>query len=345
MPTSKPRVYVVQPVPAEALAELRRIAAVEVVPHFDRAISRDELLAGVRGCEYLWALGEIPVDGEVMDAGPLRFIAIMEILSRAVDVHAATQRAIPVSSLANLDIITTSTAEHVMALTLALARRLAAAERLVRDRGWAQYQSMALLGTLLDGKELGIVGLGNVGRKLARRARRMGMRVTYTDRSRFDERIERRLAVQWRELDDLLRAADVVALTPTLTASSVGLIDGRRLAMMKPTAYLVNTSRGQVVDEAALVAALAAERIAGAALDVFETEPPTPGGGPRDELLGMQNVLLTPHLGTATREARSAMAASVVADLGAAIAGGRPNTVINPEVYGRPPRAPADRIG
>jgi len=345
MLSSKPRVFVLQPVPGEAIARLRRIATVDVFPRRDRTITRDELIAGVDGCEYLWALGEIPVDGEVMDAGPLRFIAIMEILSRAVDVEAATQRGIPVSSLPNLEVITTSTAEHTLALILALARRLRDAERLIRAGKWRQYQSEALLGTLLEGKVLGIVGLGNVGRKVARRAQAMEMRITYTDRSRLDEATERALGVEWRALDDLLREADLVVLTATLTASSVGLIDARRLALMKPSALLVNTSRGRIVDEAALVEALAGKVIAGAALDVFETEPPIAGGGPRVVLHGMEIVLLTPHLGTATHEARSTMAASIVSDLSDAIAGRRPGTVINPEVYGEAPSVAPERIG
>jgi len=345
MHATVPRVFVVQPVPDATVAELRRLASVEVFPSVDRAITHAELLEGVRGCQYLWALGEIPVDGEVMDAGPLKFIAIMEILSRAVDLRAATSRGIPVTALVNLDVITTSTAEHAFALIAALARRLPAAERLLREGRWAQYQSMAVLGTMLEGKVLGIVGLGNVGRKLARRAQGSGMHVVYTDRSRFDGDVERSLAVEWRELDELMADSDVIALTPTLTASSIGLIDARRLALMKPTAYLVNTSRGPVVDNGALVTALADGRIAGAALDVFETEPPTPGGGPRPELLEFDNVILTPHRGTATREARAAMAATVVAALAAVIDGRRPENVINPEVYGEPARPSIGRIG
>jgi glyoxylate reductase len=345
MPPTLPKVFVIQAVPEEAVAVLRRVASVTVFPAFDRTISRTELLASARGCDYLWALGEIPVDGAVMDAGPLKMIAIMEILSRAVEVDAATARGIPVTTLPNLEIITTSTAELAFSLIQALTRRLPEADRLVRDDRWTQYQSMALLGTLLEGKVLGIVGLGNVGRKLARRAQGSGMRVVYTDRSRFDQATERRLDVGWLELDELMSESDVIALTPTLTASSVRLIDGRRLGLMKPTAYLVNTSRGPVLDEGALVDALAAGQLAGAALDVFETEPPTPGGGPRTELRRLDNVILTPHLGTATVEARREMALTVVANLEAAIAGRRPRDVINPEVYGDASAPALDRIG
>ncbi len=252
------RVFIVQGVPEEALTDLRGLASVDMFEATDRIITRDELLARTEGCQFLWALGEVPVDAGVMAAADLRLIGIMEITSRAVDIPAATARGIPVTTLPNMDAVTTSTAEHTLALLLALARRLPDAERLLRDGHWAQYQSMALLGTRIAGKVLGIVGLGTVGRKLAARARACEMTVIYTDRQRFDEDLERALEVEWRDIDAVFREADFLALTPTLTASSRGLASAERLASMKPTAYLINTSRGAVVDEEALVRLLRA---------------------------------------------------------------------------------------
>jgi lactate dehydrogenase-like 2-hydroxyacid dehydrogenase len=340
----RPSVFIVQAVPEEALAELRAVASVEMFTALDRLISPAELLEAVRRCDYLWVLGEVPVGADAIDAGDLKLIAIMEILSRSVDIAAATARGIPVTTLPNLDAVTTSTAEHTLSLILAHARRLPEAERLLRDGRWAQYQSMALLGTRLAGKSLGIVGLGNVGRKLATYARAIGLRVLYTDRSRLPEQ-EAALGVEWRAIEALFAESDVVALTLTLTDSSRGLVGDRLLRLMKPDAFLVNTSRGQVVDEAAVVAALRERRIAGAALDVFETEPPTPGGGPRPELLELDNVILTPHLGTATRESRIEMARTVASGLIDAIEGRRPPNILNPEVYGEAPKPTLDRIG
>jgi glyoxylate reductase len=340
----RPSVFIVQSVPEEAITELRGVASVQMFTALDRTISREELLAAVRGCQYLWAFGEVPVDAAIIDAAELKLIAIMEILSRAVDIEAATARGIPVTTLPNLDAVTTSTAEHTLALILALARRLPQAEDLLRGGRWAQYQSMALLGTRLRGKSLGIVGLGNVGSDLARYAAALGMRILYSDRARFAD-LERSLGVEWRELDELFAESDVVALTLTLTRSSHRLVDRRLLELMKPDAHLVNTSRGPIVDEAALVAILEERRIAGAALDVFETEPPTPGGGPHPRLLELDNVILTPHLGTATRETRTEMASLVAAGIVAAIEGRRPSHLANPEVYGEEPRPALDRIG
>jgi phosphoglycerate dehydrogenase-like enzyme len=299
----------------------------------------------VDGCSYLIAFGEIPVDDEVMDAADLRLIALMEILSRAVDVAAATRRGIPVTALPNLDPITTSTAELTMALVLALARRLPDAIRVVHDGEWRTYQGMGVMGRLLHGATIGIVGFGNVGRKVAGRARAFGMSVLYTDRARFEAATEDEVGARWRELDDLFREADVVCLCTTLTESSRGLVDARRLALMKPTALLVNTSRGPVVEEPALVDALRAGRLAGAALDVFATEPPSPGGGPHPGLLELPNVILTPHIGTATVETRTEQARTAAAGIVAAIEGRRPDHVINPEVYGEAAMPRSDRIG
>jgi phosphoglycerate dehydrogenase-like enzyme len=243
-----------------------------------------------------------------------------------------------------MDAITTSTAEHTLGLILALARRLPEAEHLLRAGRWTQYQSIALLGRRLSGSVLGIVGLGAVGRKLAARARACEMTVIYTDRRRLHRDDERRLHVTWRDVDAIFREADFLALTPTLTTSSRGLASAERIGTMKSSAYLINTSRGQVLDERALAAALRERRLAGAALDVFEREPPILGGGPIRELLEQPNVILTPHLGTATIETRTEMARVVADGIRDAIAGRRPAHVINPEVFGEAARPPSERL-
>jgi glyoxylate reductase len=343
--TDRPVVFIVQAVPEAALGELRGVASVNMFPALDRIISREELIEGIRPSQFLWALGEVPVDAGVIDAAAdLRHIAIMEITSRAVDIPAATARGIPVTTLPNLDAVTTSTAEHTLCLLLALARRLPEAERQVREGRWVQYQSMSLLGTRLSGSVLGIVGLGTVGRKLAARARACEMAILYTDRERLDPDTEDRLGVEWRDVDAIFREADFLALTPILTTSTRGLASAKRLATMKASAYLINTSRGPVVDEHALAMLLRSGGIAGAALDVYRSEPPTPGGGPIRELLDLPNVILTPHLGTATLQSRTEMARTVATAIVDAIAGRRPAGVINPEVFGEAAAAPSERL-
>ena len=339
----RPRVFIVQAVPEEALQGLQAVASVEVFDHLDRLVSRQELLRAVRTCQYLWVLGEVPVDAEVMDAADLRLIAIMEIVSRSVDIAAATERGIPVTTLPNLPAVTTSTAEHTLALILALARRLPEAEAIVRGSRWRQYQSMALLGTRLAGKTLGIVGLGNVGRRVASYGRALGMQVVYSDRTRLID-AESSLGAAWRTLEALFEESDVIVVSATLTTSSRGLIDQRLLGRMRPQALFVNTARGQIVDEAALVDLLRERRIRGAALDVFAHEPPMPGGGPHAGLLDLDNVILTPHLGTATWESRIEMARTVADDIVAAIEGRRPPHIANPQVYGDPTPPSPERI-
>jgi glyoxylate reductase len=171
------------------------------------------------------------------------------------------------------------------------------------------------------------------------------MRVIYTKRTQLSPQEEKELNVEWREMEALFREADFVALTPTLTASSKGLVGERLLSLMKPTAILINTSRGAVIDEKALAKALKEGRIKGAGLDVFEREFPNPDPGPYSGLLEFPNVVVTPHIGSAARETREAMALRTVENLEAMIQGKRPPDLLNPEVFGEPPRDTGDRIG
>jgi glyoxylate reductase len=218
-------------------------------------------------------------------------------------------------------------------------------DRLLREKQWKQYQSMDFLTTRIFDKTLGIVGLGKIGKSLARRAQGCGMKVIYTKRTRLSPEEENHLHVEWRELENLFREADVVALTPTLTPDSKGLVGERLLSVMKPTAILINTSRGAVVDEKALAKALKEGWIRGAGLDVYEREFPNPDPGPFAGLLELPNVVVTPHIGSAARETREAMALRTVENLEAMIQGRRPPDLLNPEVFGEPPRDTGDRIG
>jgi glyoxylate reductase len=321
------RVFVTQPVAESALTRLRSMAEVTVNPDSSRVIARDRLIAGVRACDILFSLLHDPVDREVIAANPaLRAIASMSITPDNIDMAAATARRIPVTVVPALAV--ESTADIHFALLLAVARRLVEGHQAVRAGIFPGSQSNHLIGAGVHGKTIGLVGgRGRIGRAVAARARGFSMRILYCGPRPMEEADERHLGAEYVPLDRLLAEADFVSLHPRLTAATRHLIGAREFALMKPTAYLINTSRGAVVDEAALTAALAAKRIAGAGLDVFETEPRVAGA-----LTGLANVVLTPHLGSAVVEVRTAMAETVVDNIAAILAGRRPPNIVNPEV-------------
>lgn len=339
------KVFIPQPIPEVAVDRLKESAEVEMFPHVDRVISDEELLKTVNGKDYLYALGEVQYTEEVIEAAmpSLKGIAAQYIFPHFVDIKAATERRIPVTGIPNL--IYETTAELTFALVIGTAWRLPEADRVIREKQWKQYQSMAFLTTRICDKTLGIVGLGKIGRSLTKKAQGCGMGVIYTKRNRLSPEEEIQLNVEWRELEDLFREADVVALTPTLTPSSKGLVGERLLRLMKPTAILINTSRGAVVNEKALARALREGWIKGAGLDVYEREFPKPYPGPVPELLELPNVVVTPHIGAAARETREEMSLRTVENIEAMIQGRRPPDLLNPEVLGEPPLDKNDRIG
>ena len=259
------------------------------------------------------------IDDELVDAaGPqLRVVANYAVGYDNVDLEAVTRRGVIVSNTP--DVLTEATAELTMALLLALIRRVAEGDRLIRRREpWIWGPNM-MLGGGLAGRTLGIVGFGRIGRRVARLAEAHGMRIVHAGRS--------------DDLDAVLREADVVSLHVPLSEETRHLIDARALSLMKPTAFLVNTTRGPVVDEAALAAAVRESRIAGAALDVFEREPEV-----TEELLELENVVLTPHVGSATLETREAMGMLCVESLRAVLLEERvPANALNPEAVLRQP--------
>lgn len=242
------------------------------------------------------------VDDAFLDAGPgLRIVANVAVGYDNIDVPACTRRGVAVSNTPG--VLTDATADLTMGLLLMATRRLGEGDRLVRSgRPWAWGMFM-MLGTGLQGRRLGIVGMGAIGRAVAERARAFGMEIAYHNRSRLDPDVERRVGATLLPLDELLATSDIVSLHCPGGPTTRHLIDADALARMRPTAWLVNTARGTVVDEAALVAALEAGTIAGAALDVFEREPIVHPG-----LLDRDDVVLVPHLGSATQETRAAMA-------------------------------------
>jgi glyoxylate reductase len=310
----------------------------------DRMIDRPSLLSGVAGADHLWTLGDTPIDAEVMDAGPrLKGIATMALFPHAVDVEAATARGLPVTVVPQL--VTKTTCDLTMALILALAWRLLEADRFTREGRFHQEQSTSFLVPGLTGKTVGMIGLGEIGAEIAKRLRAFETRVIYTKRTRLDPDREAFLGVEWEpDRDRLLREADVVVIMATYNADTHAMIGARELGLMRRTAMFVNTARGRIVDEAALVAALRTGEIAGAGLDVYWNEPPRSEPSPSRELFELPNVILTPHIGTAARDTREAMSLAVVENLRAMVEGRRPPGVFNPEVYGEAALARSDRL-
>lgn len=340
-----PRVYIVQPIPPEPLERLRRLAEVDMFPHLDRRAEPSEIVEGVAEADYVFAIGENWIDAEVIaGARKLRMIGVMEIFPLAVDLDAATARGIPVTGLPHSSEITETTAEFTFALIGALSWRIVEADRFLREGQWIQYQSVVLPTDRLRGATLGVVGLGAIGRGVARRAQAAGMRIIYNDKTPLPASTEQALGVFWREIGDLFAEADVVVLSLALTSQTVDLVGAELISHMKPDALLVNTSRGRVLDEEALADALEEGRIRGAALDVHAWELPDHAPTPNPRLLALPNVILTPHIGTSARRNREWMAAQVVRNFELHLEGKRPLHVLNPEVYGEPP-LDHERIG
>ena len=321
------RIFVTQPVFESALARLRAVADVAVNTDARRVLPKDALIAGARSCDILFSLLHDPIDNEVIAANPgLRAITSMSITPDNIDVGAATARRIPVTVVPALAV--ESTADTHFALLLAVARRVVEGDALVRAGVFPGSQSNYLLGAGVHGKTIGLVGgRGRIGRAVAARARGFSMRVLYSGPRPMEKPAEKRLGAIRVPLDRLLAESDFVSLHPALNPQTHHLIGAREIALMKPTAFLVNTSRGAVVDEVALTAALVEKRIAGAGLDVFENEPHVDKA-----LTRLSNVTLTPHLGSAVHEVREVMANTVVDNILAILAGRRPPDIVNPEV-------------
>lgn len=314
---SRAIVAVTRALPAQALERLRASGAEVRVEELGRPLTVAELHRHVAGADALVAFLHDRVDGALLDAaGPrLRVVANVAVGHDNVDLAAAADRGVVVTNTPG--VLTDATADLTLALLLAATRRIGEGERLLRaGRPWS-WELGFLTGPALQGKLLGIVGLGEIGQAVARRARAFGMRIAYSGRRPVADAVAAELEATRMGFDELLAAADVVSLHCPLSPATHHLLDAPRLARMKPTAVLVNTARGPIVDEQALAAALRDGTIAAAALDVFEHEPRvTPA------LLELENVVLTPHLGSATIETRAAMA-SLAVDNALAVLGGQ----------------------
>ena len=324
---SRPKIFVTQPVAKSAIDRLRKIATVRVNPDSSRIIPKKALIAAVRKCDILFSLLHDKIDRDVMAANPkLRAVTSLSLTPDNIDVAEATRRKIPVTVVPR--IVAEATADVHFGLMLMVARRLVEGDRLVHKGGFPGSQSNHLAGAAVYGKTIGLIGGGGrIGTAVARRARGFGMRILYWTPRRKPESLERELQMTYVPFDELLRESDFVSLHSPLTTETRHQIGARELALMKSTAFIVNTARGPIIDEAALTRALRARRIAGAGLDVFEHEPKvTPA------LLKMPNVVATPHLGSAVVEVREQMANIVVDNILALLEGRTPPNCVNPEV-------------
>lgn len=285
--------------------------------------SREELLAAVPGAAALVTLVSDRVDAELLEAaGPqLAVVANYAVGVNNIDFAACRERGVKVSNTP--DVLTDATADLAFALLLATARRLREGDLLVRSGTWTGWQPEQLLGLSVAGATLGLVGMGRIGGAVAQRAAGFGMKIRYHNRSPAPD-LEARTGARPANLEELLRESDFVSLHCPLTEETHHLIDAAALALMKPTAVLINTARGPVVDEAALATALERGDIWGAGLDVFEHEPAVD-----ERLLSLDNVLLAPHLGSATEEARTAMARLCAEAVVAVLAGREPANLID----------------
>lgn len=309
-------VLVTRRLPSSVIAKLKASADVDVYTG-DTAISPDELRARVADKDALVCLLTEAVDRAIIDAGPkLKAIANVAVGYNNIDVAYARSRGIVVTNTP--DVLTEAVADFTWAMILAITRRISEGERLVRSGRWKGWALDLMLGSELRRKQLGLVGVGRIGRAVAARAPAFGMRVAYTSRTPLDLPDAEAMS-----LDRLLNTSDVVSLHVPLTSETTHLIDKKALARMKRSAYLINTARGPVVDEAALAWALEHRLLAGAALDVYENEPAIDPG-----LLTLDNVLLLPHLGSATTETRTAMADLAIGNVLAVLAGHPPLTPV-----------------
>jgi glyoxylate reductase len=323
--SARSRVLVTRRLPSKVVARLEERH--EVDRHDGEGLSPDELRARLRDRQAVVCVLTDRIDRQTIDAAPeLKIVANVAVGYDNVDVGYAKRRGIVVTNTP--DVLTSAVAEYTWALVLSIARRVPEGDRLIRRGGWKGFAFDFMLGAELRGKQLGILGMGRIGRAVAAAAPAFGMTVVYhrgdpETRLKPGATTEASLQARRVSFDELLVTSDVISIHTPSTPETRHLVDQRALARMKRSAYLINTSRGPVVDEEALAWALRERLIAGAALDVFEREPEV-----HKNLLDLDNVVLAPHLGSATRETRTAMADLAVSNVLAVLDGGPPLTPV-----------------
>jgi len=326
----KEKVLVTRGLPGRAVDRIAESCELTVNPH-DRNLTSVELVRMASGCAGILTMLTDSLDRSTIEALPgLRVVSNYAVGYNNIDLAAAAQRGIVVTNTPG--VLTEATADVAWALILAVGRRIVEADRFTREGRFSGWAPEMFLGLDVHGRTLGVIGLGRIGRAVARRAAGFDMEVLYYDRTRKLE-AEEKTGAQYAGLDELLARSDYVSIHVPLLPETYHLIDSRRIGMMKPAAFLINTARGPVVDENALVDALKAGRIAGAGLDVYEEEPKLHPG-----LTGLANTVLLPHIGSASTATRIRMAEMAVENLLAALGGDRPpHPVPLPEIQTKEP--------
>lgn len=316
---AKPRVIVTRRLPQ--MVEQRMAALFDTRFNLtDTPMDRAALAEAMKACDVLVPTITDDIDAELLAAAGdnLQFIANFGAGVDHIDLHAARAKDIIVTNTPG--VLTEDTADMTMALILSVPRRLAEGEKLVRSGAWSGWSPSSMLGHRIGGKRLAIIGMGRIGRAVAARARAFGLEIGYHNRHRLPAHVEAELGASWSDdIDSLLGLADIISVHCPLTDQTEGMIDARRFALMKPTAYFINTSRAEITDEKALIAALEQGRLAGAGLDVYSHDP---AADPR--LLALPNVVLLPHMGSATHEGRIATGERVVTNIRMWVGGDRP---------------------
>ena len=321
----KPRIFVTRPLPPAVLDRLATRCEMRLHPQ-DTPLSPAQLAEACRDQEGVVVCGARFNEEALLQATRLRVVSNVGVGYDNIDVAACTRRRIPVTNTAG--VLEETTADLAFALLMAVARRVVEGDRYVREARWKQWEWTLLWGADIHHKTLGIYGFGRIGQAMARRGRGFSMRILYHSRHPAPEAVEQELRAGCVNRETLLGESDFLSLHVPLTPETHHLITARELRLMKPSAFLINTARGQIVDEEALVAALEARTIAGAGLDVFEREPQV-----HPALVTMDNVVLMPHVGSGTAETRLNMAMLAAENLLAALDGRRPPNVVNPEIY------------
>lgn len=306
----KPKVILTRKLPDSIETRMRELFDAELSAD-DVQLSSEVLIQLMQRADVLVPTVTDKIDADMLEkAGPqLKLIASFGTGVDHIDLDAAKAKGITVTNTPG--VLTEDTADVAMALILAVPRRIAEGDRRARSGDWTGWSPTGMLGHRINGKRLGIIGMGQIGQAIARRARGFGMSIHYHNRKAVHPAIEEELeATYWADLDEMLRRMDIVSVNCPSTGATEGLLSAERLALMPSQAYLVNTARGEIVDEAALADILKAGGIAGAGLDVYQNEPQIP-----DALRGLDNVVLLPHIGSATIEGRHAMGDKVIINI------------------------------
>lgn len=323
------KVFVTRKIPQPGLDLLKKKCTLDINP-YDRVLTKQEIVKGIKGKDGLLCLLTDPIDREVITAEPkLRMIASYAVGYDNIDVAAATQRGIPVSNTPG--VLTETTAELAWALLFSVTRRIVEGDRFTRKGRFKGWAPMLMLGQDVTKKTLGIIGTGRIGTAFALKSKGFEMKVLYTDEHR-NAQLERSLDAKKVSLSTLLKESDFVSIHVPLTTATHHLIDEKQLRLMKKTAVLINTARGPIINEAALITALTERWIFGAGLDVYEEEPEVP-----KELKTLDNVVLQPHTGSATIETRTKMALMAAENMIMGLSGKIPPNCVNKDVFLRRP--------